>query len=260
MSHTPLSKERLLAHLGDAPVSLQLFDSLPSTNESLLAAAREGEKEGALFVTAHQSAGRGRKDRTFFSPADCGVYFSLLLRPKAAESASVTKLTAAAALAVCRAAKSLGERKCEIKWVNDVYLHGKKVCGILTQGILDPRRGFEAIAVGIGINVTEPAGGYPAEIAGRAGALFQAQDKEDLREALCGKTVRELLAIHTGGEDVLPEYRRLSCVLGRRVEVLGEQTRFFATAREIDENFHLIVEDENKTRHTLFSGEVSLVL
>ena len=110
-----------------AEFDVRAFSVCPSTNAELLCEAKRGARAGTLFVAECQSEGRGRLGRSFFSPAESGVYFSLLLRPEA--SADPTHLTALSALCVADAAESLGCPECRIKWVNDVYADGKKCCG-----------------------------------------------------------------------------------------------------------------------------------
>lgn len=251
-----LDTSYLSARLG-ARFSLCAFSTLPSTNLALTDAARRGAPTGSLYVTEEQTDGRGRGGKSFFSPRGSGIYFSLLLDVKDGEDP--TLITALAAVAVCRAAESLGADAYRIKWVNDVYRGEKKACGILTQGIFENGRAPRAV-VGIGANLLPPKGGFPAEFAARAGALFDAP-RAHLREdfvaevALC---LTEIADRETAS--ALNEYRTRQNLFGRRVEVVAADARFFATARAIDENCRLIVEDDRGALITLQSGEVSLVL
>lgn len=240
-----------------AGFDVRAFSVCPSTNTELLCEARRGARAGTLFVAERQSEGRGRLGRSFFSPAESGVYFSLLLRPET--SADPTHLTALAALCVADAAEALGCPECRIKWVNDVYADGKKCCGILTQGIYTKER-LSAAVVGIGANLFPPKEGFPEEFAARAGALFDA-DRPALREDFVFEVASRLFARQNATpSDILDEYRQRSCVLGRRVEVLQNGVSFFAEALEIDEDLRLVVRDEGGRLLRLNSEEVRLVL
>ncbi|MBO4422670.1 MAG: biotin--[acetyl-CoA-carboxylase] ligase, partial [Clostridia bacterium] len=130
--------------------------TLISTNDTAKQYAREGREEGTVVIAGAQTGGRGRLGRSFFSP-EGGVYMSLILRPAFDD---YTIITPAAAAAVCRALERLGFG-CRIKWVNDIYLSDKKVCGILTEA--DVAAGWAVL--GIGINTVCPGDGAP-EIAG----------------------------------------------------------------------------------------------
>ncbi len=165
-----------------------------STNTVAKEFARNGAPEGTVVVAGKQSAGRGRMGRSFFSPGDTGIYMSILERP-AISSEEVIFLTTTAAVAVCEAIESVcgfKEGTCGIKWVNDIFIGGKKVCGILTESSFstdkDGRPVTEFCVVGIGINCYEPEGGFPEDIKNTAGALMS-EHKEGLRNSLC----REIL-------------------------------------------------------------------
>lgn len=240
-----------------AGFDVRAFSVCPSTNAELLCEARRGARAGTLFVAERQSEGRGRLGRSFFSPAESGVYFSLLLRPET--SADPTFLTALSALCVADAAEALGSSECRIKWVNDVYADGKKCCGILTQGIYTNET-LSAAVVGIGANLFSPKDGFPEEFASRAGAFFDAERKK-MREQFVFEVVSRLFARQNETpSDRLDEYRQRSCVLGRRVEVLQNGVSFFAEALEIDEKLRLVVRDERGKILRLNSEEVRLVL
>ena len=142
----------------------QVFPVLPSTNDTVKALAAEGAPEGVVVLAEAQTAGKGRMRRQFFSPDGTGIYMSILLRPKlAAEDALF--ITTAAAAAVADAIEAATGENAGIKWVNDVYLRGLKVCGILTEGALGLEEGnLEYAVLGIGINAIAPQNGFPEEI------------------------------------------------------------------------------------------------
>ncbi|MBR7002868.1 MAG: biotin--[Neisseriaceae bacterium] len=157
------------------PVEIHYVDETTSTNTVLKQMAADGAKDGTVYLAARQTQGRGRMGRSFFSP-DGGLYFSMLFRPKMNPATSLL-LTVAAAVAVAEAMDEVFDTQSKIKWVNDVYVNGKKVCGILAESQLDPSKPTEqAVIVGIGINVCAPKDGFPTEIENRAGALCETNE------------------------------------------------------------------------------------
>ena len=125
---------------GDYPAPIHLYDRLESSNQTAKRLALSGAPHGTLVLTNQQSAGRGRMGRKFESPAGQGIYLSLLLRADI-PAADAQTVTVSAAVAVCRAVKALCGLELSIKWVNDLYYHGKKVCGILTEAGADLESG-----------------------------------------------------------------------------------------------------------------------
>lgn len=184
-----------LAALGVADCAVTVFDSLDSTlSESKRQCAAVGafrSADGALsadgarlhrslIVTGQQTAGRGRMGRVFASPANSGVYFTVIYAPKAGVT-NAALLTAMAAVAVARAVDELCGTHARIKWVNDVFLGEKKICGILTEGVTNFETGrIDAANVGIGINVHSP--GFSGELAAVAGSIDEALDSANAAE------------------------------------------------------------------------------
>ena len=118
----------------------EVFVRVDSTNTKCLEKANAGESEGYVAVAGTQSAGRGRRGKAFFSPAESGIYMSILLRPVGLTENQVLHFTTMAAAAVSEAIEAVSDKKTEIKWVNDVYIDGKKVCGILSEASYASRR------------------------------------------------------------------------------------------------------------------------
>jgi len=247
---------------GDAQsLTLRVFDTVTSTNLMLRDLASKGAPEGTVVVAARQTGGRGRKGRSFFSPEYTGVYVSLLLKPKIAPD-DATLMTTTAAVAVCDAIESLADCKAEIKWVNDVFIGGKKVCGILTEGAIDMESGqFEYAVLGTGINVYTPEGGFPEEIRDIAGSVFSAP-VPDAKNRIIAAYLNRFLALYRelGGEETIAEYRRRSFVLGKRITVLAADQQTPARALDVDKKCRLLVEYDDGRRETLSSGEISIKL
>ncbi len=240
------------------PIAVTVFETLESTNRT----AREfaaGKREH-LIIARSQSGGRGRLGRSFFSP-DGGLYMSLLIYPKS-DISDVSLITSAAAVAVCRAIEAVADVKCEIKWVNDIYIKEKKVCGILTEGQIRPDGTLDCAILGIGVNLVPPTGGFPDDISSRAGAVFR-ELPQDIDNILAAAIINEFMKMYRFGLDkslFLDEYRLRSLVIGREVNVMrivgGEMQS--ATALKVDDNCRLVVRYENGTEEALESGDVTI--
>ena len=246
--------------LGDLAQAIEV-EVLPSCVSTNLTVKQHAAALPAwhTVIAAAQTGGRGRMGRSFYSPEGTGLYMSVLLRPDmAAEDAAL--ITTAAAVAVCRAAEELGSDRAEIKWVNDVLIRGRKVCGILTEAGLDMESGrLEYAVLGIGVNVTEPAGGFPPDIADVAGAVFPAR-KRDRKNALAAAILRQLYDIYGRLPDrgYVEEYRARCCLAGAAVNVLrGDESRR-AMVLGVDDRCRLLVRYDDGSEEALFSGEVSV--
>ena len=256
-----LSESGIRQYLTDEAqgLDLRVYDSVDSTNIVLRKLAGEGAAEGTVVIAAEQTGGRGRKGRSFYSPQGTGVYVSLLLKPKIAPD-DATLITTTAAVAVCEAVEALSGESAGIKWVNDVFLRGKKVCGILTEGSFDMESGqFDYAILGTGINVLEPAGGFPPEIREIAGSVLTAP-APDAKNRVIAEYLNRFLPLYRtlGSAATNAEYKRRSFVLGKMVSVLSGDGSTPARAIDIDERCRLIVEYENGQRAALSSGEISV--
>ena len=217
--------------IGDYPAPIYLYDTLESSNRTAKLLALDGAPHGTLVLTAHQSAGRGRLGRRFESPAGKGVYCSVLLRPEM-PAANAQTATISAAVAVCRAVKKLCGLELAVKWVNDLYYQGRKVCGILTEAGTDLESGQLEWLV-------YPGGPAPVS-----------------RAALAGAIARELLAL-CPAFDCLDEYRARCFVPGHWVTVCAETETYAAKALAIDEEGRLVIQRENGRQEALRCGEVT---
>ena len=238
--------------------------TVPSTNTALRELAAKGTPEGYVIAAEGQTAGKGRLGREFHSPAGHGVYFSLLLRPVGGLNVGATLVTPAAAVAAARAIESVLGIRVGIKWVNDLFLGDKKVCGILTEATFHMESGtVESAVLGIGLNITKPEGGYPDAIRHIAAPLTQAwPGRENRRCRLIASTLDNFWAFYRdlSGRAFLDEYRERSIVLGRRIYVLSTGEPRPAEAIEIDDECRLVVRYDNGDVARLGSGEVSIRL
>ena len=163
--------------MNDLHIELHSVDSVKSTNTALKELAKKGAPEGYLLSASSQTRGRGRLNRIFFSPKGTGLYCSLLLRPEIALPSYA--LTCLSAVALCETIESYGIA-CGIKWVNDVYVNGKKAAGILVESAIDPDGRIRYAVIGIGVNLFQPTGGFPEEIREKAGSVFDSEPNEEL--------------------------------------------------------------------------------
>ena len=242
-------------------LDLRVFDAVDSTNLVLRSLANAGAAEGTVVIAAEQTGGRGRKGRSFYSPQGTGVYVSLLLKPKIAPD-DATLITTTAAVAVCHAVETLSGETATIKWVNDVFLRGKKVCGILTEGSFDMESGqFDYAILGAGINVYEPSGGFPKEIREIAGSVLRSP-APDAKNRVIAEYLNRFLPLYRklGSAETNADYRRRSFVLGKMVNVLSGERVTPARALDVDDHCRLVVEYEDGHREALSSGEISVKL
>lgn len=231
-------------------------DSLPSTNTALKESALRGAPHGEVLIADYQTAGRGRLGRAFFSPSGSGVYMSVLLRSSLPLAVAAGRITTLAALAVSRAIFRTSGIRTSIKWVNDLLLGGKKVCGILAEAV---NIGEEnTVILGIGINVRETA--FPDELTDIATSL-EAHGNAPERSVLVAAILDELSRLDPAEPQAwIPEYKKHSAVLGNAVTVrpFGGEA-YEAKAIDVTDDGALLVECGGE-RHTIFSGEVSLRL
>lgn len=243
------------------PFDVSVLPRTGSTNDEAKALAECSAPEWTAVLAEEQSAGRGRYSRPFDSPAGAGVYLSIVLRPKFT-AAETLYITACAAVAVCEAIAEVAGKYAEIKWVNDVFLSGKKVCGILTEAAFDVESGGLAYAVvGIGVNVKYRR--FPEELAGVAGTVFgEGEYPPEGRARLAAAIMERLrdLYEHIPERTFYKEYKRRSFVIGRRVKVLSGNLSQEAEVLDLDENCFLKVRLADGAVRTLSAGEVRILL
>ncbi|MGF7144249.1 BirA family biotin operon repressor/biotin-[acetyl-CoA-carboxylase] ligase [Anaerotaenia torta] len=245
---------------GDAAFfDLEVRQTVTSTNTLAKEMAAKGAREGTVLVAREQTEGRGRMGRSFYSPQASGIYFSVILRPKLTLEDSLL-ITTAAAVAVAQAMEAVAGVKAEIKWVNDIYIADKKVCGILTEASLNfENGGLEYAVVGIGINIE--ANQFPEEIKNIAGSLFAEKPSDAPVTSILVAEVLNHLAIYKkelSEKRYMEEYRKRSFLLGKNILVLKGKDTYPAKALDIDEKARLVVAYEDGTTEALNSGEVSV--
>lgn len=249
---------------------ISVFNTLDSTNSEAKRIATSPELSyPSVILAEQQTAGRGRLGRCFYSPSKSGIYLSILYKPKNPVT-EPSVFTATAAVGVCHAISEVFSVEAGIKWVNDIFLGGRKVCGILTEGIADfETNSITTIIIGIGINITDSEIGFPEEISKVAGSIISKTEKNSkntisVRSRLAASVIYHILKLLDDEESdsqlsVINEYKQRSIVIGKDVNIIkttGETSP--AVAIDIDENAHLIVQKPDGTKLALQSGEVSL--
>lgn len=239
---------------------IHVFDEIESTNTYAKKLAADGAPHGTLVVAGRQTGGRGRQGRSFHSP-DGGVYMSVVLRPDTDFTNGVL-ITTAAAVAVCKAVENLMPEACpQIKWVNDVFLGNKKICGILTEAVLDMEAGtIGSVVVGVGVNLKSAENEFPDELKNIVTTLESAGGSNVPRGRLAAEIANELVKIcnDMSSGDYLEEYRKRCLVLGKRISFIENNAWFDATAKTIDNKGGLVVILPDGSDKTLSSGEVRL--
>lgn len=254
-----VTEKKLVGLLGakSSPKTV-LYDITDSTNRQARLFAEDNPDTDAIFIANGQTAGRGRLGRSFDSEKDAGLYFSLLLHPEKtlADTVSVTAYTA---LAVCHAIERLCPVDAEIKWVNDVYLDGKKVAGILTESRLDDKGSPSYVIIGIGINLVSRS--FPDDIKNIATSLEDASGRRIDRSVLASLIIDELLGVtDPASPKHLEEYRRRSILIGKEVTVVKPSESYSATVEDIRDGYKLKLTLENGEEELLSTGEVSIRL
>ncbi len=227
-----------------------------STNNEAKRRLTAGLNGTALITAEQQTGGRGRRGRAFSSPPGTGVYITLAVSADAAISDAVSSTTRAATAAAA-ALEELTGREIKIKWVNDLYLDGKKISGILTEAVSDFETGVtQTLIIGIGINLKSE--GLPEELRDIAGAI---DDEKITRCELIGRVAGAILDIVSDLKDksYIEEYKARSMVLGREVTFSGGGFEAVTgRAIDIDGDGGLVVRLPDGTEKTLRSGEITL--
>ncbi len=242
-----------------AGCEIYCFDSIDSTNTKAKELAEAGHPSGTLVVADQQTLGRGRRGRSWESPAGTGIFMTLMLKPDINPN-NASMLTLVAAMATARAITEVTGEAAQIKWPNDIVMNGKKVVGILTE--MSAQFDYiNHIVVGIGINVHNEE--FPEEIAKTASSLLLECGHRIHRASLIEAFLEEferLYAVYLETEDMSglqKEYDSLLVNRGRQVRVLDPKEPFEGKAMGITKKGELIV-DTWESRKLVSSGEVSV--
>lgn len=235
-----------------------VFDTLSSTNTYAKELAAKGAANGTIVIAEYQTGGKGRLGRRFESPSGVGLYMSVIIRP-VFDISLAPMITSAAAVAAAEAVEKLCGADICIKWVNDLYLNGRKICGILTEAALNPNlRKLDYAVIGIGINVRKCE--FPDEIKDIATSIEAETGKIIDRNKLCGEILSRLeyYIMNIEKKSHLGEYRRRELLTGNHITANtgGEAVEGYAVG--IDDNANLILRLSDGSEKSLVSGEANL--
>ena len=240
---------------------IQVHKSLESTNKTAKEMAVAGAEHGTIIISDCQTMGRGRYSRNFFSPSGGGLYMSIVLRPEAMHFKNPTSVTAFAAVSVCEAIESISTKVPRIKWVNDIFIDEKKVCGILTEAVTDfESGGLDWVVLGIGINVHTRTEDFPCDLQSTATSIYPDEKMSGVRNRLSAEIINRILGFETlpSETEIFEKYKKRLMVLGKKITVIQNQVEYKATAIDVDSVGHLVVKNESGERITLSSGEIRI--
>lgn len=248
----------LFAPFKEYGVAVRLLEETDSTNSEAKRYCLSGGSIPALFVADGQTAGRGRMGRSFFSPADTGIYLSFLIEAPE-DSSDILRVTSTAAVVLHKAiADELGI-DAKIKWVNDLYYKGRKISGILAESFFVEDKRY--IVIGVGINLSTQD--FPQELREKAGAIIEERDEKKNSYVRAGLTFRvavglnDIVSLLSDGR-VMDYYREHSAVLGQRVTFTENGVERCGVAESVDDLGALSVRLDDGSTYSLASGEISL--
>ena len=248
-----ISREEIEKNLNKelrAKADIEVYKIITSTNAVLKKMASEGAKEWKILVAEEQTNGRGRLNRNFYSPSNSGIYMSILLKPEVISTEALF-ITTMAAVAVSEAIEKVTNVKTEIKWVNDVYCNGKKVCGILTEASLNLENGkLDYAVLGIGINLKTPKDEFPEDIRNIAGSKITSEVLSNIYKYYK----------HLEKHEFMDKYKEKSMLIGKYVYIKDKEPKEQLLVKDIDDTAALVVEHSDGRIEKLSTGEVSVRL
>lgn len=254
-----LNQEQIQSKL-DHDMTVITYASIGSTNSEAKRLLETQLSGNFLVVSDEQTAGRGRHGRFFYSPEKTGLYMSLALQHISSE-VDAALLTTAAAVAVCQSIEHMTSLSPKIKWVNDIFLNGRKICGILTEGIMNfETQSVESIILGIGINISVDREQLPDDLKNKVGGLSNHSSGTINRNDLTVSIIDNFLAIYQdiNSREFLEDYRERCFVLGKTITFKQKQEQIRAIAEGIDDDGGLIVRLQDGSYKTLSYGEISI--
>ena len=254
-----LSRERVAElSAGECMPELILLDETTSTNTVAKQLAEEQAipECGIIIAAERQTAGRGRLGRSFLSDGR-GLYFSYLFNPKIPVE-KIVRLTAYAAVAMARAVDSVAGVRTGIKWVNDLYLGGKKLAGILTEGVFSPEGELKYAVVGIGVNLYHDA--LPDELASIATSIEAEAGEAPDKSLLLARFIDEFSKGSILADGVIREYRERSVLIGKRALIERINEQISVTVLDITDEGALLVKLDTGEVRELSTGEISVRL
>ncbi|WP_196594566.1 biotin--[acetyl-CoA-carboxylase] ligase [Pectinatus sottacetonis] len=241
--------------------TIKYYKKIDSTNnEAKKIALDEKAPEGTIVISESQGDGRGRLSRGWYSPAQKGIWFSIILRPDFLPQ-EAPKCTLMAAVAIAKAIYTITGLKVGIKWPNDILYDGKKLVGILTEMNAEMDR-INYIVIGMGINVNILSQDMPEEVKDIATSLMQITGKKISRLALLQQLLVELENLYTtikkhGFSPIIQDWKKYSITLGKNIKVISVNETFYGKAVDID-NFGALLVDTGEKIERVLAGDVSI--
>ncbi len=232
---------------------IQRLNIVDSTNDYLKNLVKSGDCEPKIVIANMQTNGKGTKNRSFISK-EGGIYLSILLKPF--EANLITPMTA---VAVSDTIEQISNKKTEIKWVNDVYLNSKKVCGILCESVFSDNSEKPFIIVGIGVNLFTPKGGFDSQISNISTSVFE-KENSSIKEKFIDELLNNFFNYFNASNQkaFIKKYRDKNLLLGKKVTVIHNNINIDGVAVDIDDNCHLAVKFDDGSIKYFSSGDIFL--
>ncbi len=255
-----LSKSGIIYYLKNKDFfDIEVHDEITSTNTVAKISSMNKIIEGKVIVAKMQSEGRGRYAKSFYSPDDSGIYFSIVLTPDI-ERKKLIHYSAMIANVVCHSITNITKKNAKIKWVNDIFLDEKKVAGILCEASFAVENDeLEYLVIGIGINLYNPKDGFPSEIKDIAGYL-QDERVPDFKNKIIASILDEVFYQyqHFDVDKITKEYKKNSFIIGRKININKGENTILATVVDINEKNELVVKLANGNIEIITSGQISI--
>lgn len=257
-----ISKEGISIYLNKdfSNVDIYIYKTTSSTNEVAKKLALSGAKHGTVVISEEQTQGKGRMGRSFYSPANTGIYMSIILRPTLTAMDSVL-ITTSSSVAICDAIHKVTGIECQIKWINDIYINNKKIGGILTEASTNFESGtIDYLILGIGINFNNPKDDFPDNLKEIAGSLYKGNSNGINRNMLCAEILNNILSIipKIKDYDFISEYKKRSIILNQEIMYISGGIYSKGKAIDINNDGSLVIKHDDGSIKILNSGEVSI--
>ena len=253
-----ISKEGISLYLNKefSNIEIYTYKTTTSTNE----VAKKLAKHGTVVISEEQTAGKGRMGRSFYSPANTGIYMSIILRPNLTAMDSVL-ITTSSSVAICDAINKVTGIECQIKWINDIYINNKKIGGILTEASTNFESGtIDYLILGIGINFNNPKDNFPDDLKEIADSLYKGNSNGINRNILCAEILNNILSIIPKIKyyDFIQEYKKRSIILNQEIMYTSGGICSKGKAIDINNDGSLVIKHDDGSIKILNSGEVSI--
>lgn len=240
-----------------------IHKTVASTNIIARELAINGAESGTVVIAEEQTSGYGRNGKSFFSPYGTGIYMSIILNLKKEKKIfNSSFITTAAAMAMSKSIEEISNENTQIKWVNDVFINGKKVCGILTEGAFSFEDGkLDYAVIGIGVNVNFPKDGFPKELNNIAASInsknnANSNTKSDIRNILVAKILENLYDYYFNDVNFYEEYKKRSFLIGKKVSININNKEHIVKVLDIDKTFALVAKFQDGKIDKIVSGSI----